>query len=179
MAAKPSPAKDIIVMGRVIGPHGIKGWLNVKVFTETPDSLLDYSTWWLKTPAGWQECKVAEAEWRNTGLVARFEGHGDRTAVETLKGFEVGVPRTALPPLEEGEYYWADLIGLQVINTRSEPLGTIAGLTQTGANDVLVVHDKKDASSENVERLIPYIESVVVSVDLANRRLVVDWDLDY
>lgn len=168
-------------MGRIIAPHGIKGWIKIKVFTETPESLLDYPTWWLNARAGWQEYKVAEAEWRTAGLVARLDGHDDRSATEALKGVEVGVPRSALPPALEGEYYWSDLIGLKVVNKQDEPLGVIEGLVETGANDVLIVRaeDGFSPANDKVERLIPYIDPVIVSVDLSGRRMVVDWGVDW
>jgi 16S rRNA processing protein RimM len=188
VAAKPSSlAENIVVMGQIIAPHGIKGWVKLKVFTETPDSLLDYPIWWLNTRAGWLEYEVAEAESRESGLVARIEGFDDRTAAEALKGLQVGIPRAELPKPGRGEHYWTDLIGLEVVNKQDERLGVIEQLIQTAANDVLVVREEDfggaaapaNVPPKRVERLIPYIESVIVSVDLANRRIVVDWDLDY
>lgn len=170
-------------MGRVIGPHGIKGWVKIKTFTQAPDGLMDFPAWWLNTRDGWQEFKIAEVEWRNTGLVGRFDGYDDRSAAEAINGLEVGVPRETLPEPEAGEFYWADLIGLEVVNTKDQPLGVVNRLIETGANDVLVVRDgslhRESAVGEKTERLIPYIESVIVSVDLTQRRMVVEWDPDY
>ena len=178
MAVKPLPfdAKrpdNIVVMGQIIGPFGIKGWVKIKTFTEAPDGLLDYPVWHLHTGQGWQEFAVNEAEYRNTGLVARLAGFDDRTASETLKGIEIGVPREALPEAKAGEHYWADLIGLDVVNQQNELLGRVKELLQTGANDVVLVE------GGGKERLIPYIESVIVGVDMERRRMVVDWGLDY
>jgi 16S rRNA processing protein RimM len=176
-------------MGRIFAPHGIKGWVKLKVFTETPSSLLDYPVWWLSTSTGWQKHKVAEAKWHDSGLAARLEGFNDRTAAEALKGAEVGIPRAEFPEPEEGEYYWADLVGLEVVNKQNELLGVVESLIETGANDVLVVRgdapgdnatpSATSAPPRNVERLIPYLDTVVVSVDLLNRRIIVDWGLDY
>ena len=160
-------------MGQIIGPFGIKGWVKIKTFTEAPDGLLDYQDWHLNTRDGWRDYRVEEAEWRNTGLVARLVGFDDRTGAESLKGMEIGIPRGALPEADAGEYYWADLIGLDVVNKQDELLGTVKELFATGANDVVVVQGGEK------ERLIPYIESVIVSVDLERRRMVVDWGLDY
>lgn len=160
-------------MAQIIGPFGIKGWVKLKTFTEAPDGLLDYPVWWLNGCQGWREYAVAEAEWHSTGLVARLDGYEDRTAVEALKGVEVGIPRHAFPETGVDEYYWADLIGLTVVNRQNEGLGTIEELLETGANDVLVVRDG------DKERLIPYINAVIVSVDLLDRRMVVDWAADY
>ncbi len=162
-------------MGRVIAPHGIKGWVKLKVFTDSPDSLLDFPRWWIRAKAGWQEREVAEAELRSVGLVARFLDDEDRNAAEDLKGLDIGVPRDTLPVPDEGEYYWADLIGLAVLTAADELLGAVEGLIETGANDVLVVR----AQDSGVERLIPYIEPVIISVDLTGKRIVVDWQPDY
>jgi len=160
-------------MAQIIGPFGIKGWVKLKTYTEAPDGLLDYPVWWLNGRQGWRECAVAEAEWHSTGLVARLAGYEDRTAAEALKGVEVGVPRHAFPEAGANEYYWADLVGLSVVNRQNEVLGNIEELLETGANDVLVVRDG------DKERLIPYIDAVILSVDLTGRRMVVDWDLNY
>jgi len=170
-------------MGQIIAPHGIKGWVKLKVFTETPDSLLDYPIWWLNTRTGWQEFKVAEAEWRDAGVAAHFENCNDRNTAETLKGLQVGIPRPDFPEPEQGEYYWTDLIGLAVVNKQDQSLGVVDNLMETGANDVLVVVEKDvgelPETAKRTERLIPYIAPVIVSVDLLKRRIIVDWDLDY
>jgi 16S rRNA processing protein RimM len=159
-------------MGRIVAPFGVKGWVKLKVFTETPDSLLDYPAWWLATANGWQNYEVAEAEFHAKGLVVRLEGVSDRTGAEGLSGMDVGVPREAFPEPDADEFYWTDLIGLDVVNRQDEALGKIEGLLETGANDVLVVRGDR-------ERLIPYVASTIVAVDLQSRRVVVDWDSDY
>jgi 16S rRNA processing protein RimM len=159
-------------MGRIVAPFGVKGWVKLKVFTETPDGLLSYPVWWLATANGWQKYEVAEAEFHAKGLVVRLEGVVDRTGAEVLSGIDVGVPREAFPEPEADQFYWADLIGLDVVNRQDEALGKIEELLETGANDVLVVRGDR-------ERLIPYIASTIVAVDLQSRRVVVDWDLDY
>jgi 16S rRNA processing protein RimM len=159
-------------MGRIIAPFGIKGWVKLKVFTETAESLLDYPTWWLASENGWQKHEVAEAEFHAKGLVVRLQGFSDRTQADALTGVDVGVPRDALPESKPDEFYWVDLVGLDVVNKQGEQLGKIEGLVETGANDVLVVRGER-------ERLIPYIASTIMAVDLQSRRVVVDWGLDY
>jgi len=171
--SSPAPEPDnIAVMGRIVAPFGVKGWVKLKVFTETPDSLLNYPAWWLAVANGWQKYAVAEAEFHSKGLVVRLEGVSDRTGAEALSGTDVGVPRKAFPEPEADEFYWADLIGLEVVNRQEESLGKIEELLETGANDVLVVRGDR-------ERLIPYVASIILAVDLHDRRVVVDWDLDY
>jgi 16S rRNA processing protein RimM len=105
-------------------------------------------------------------------LVARLEGHDDRDAAAALRGKSVAVPRAALPQTQSGEYYWADLIGLAVVNGNAQALGRITGLLQTGANDVLVVAGER-------ERLIPFIAEVIRDVDLDAGVMRVEWGADY
>jgi 16S rRNA processing protein RimM len=159
-------------MGWIVAPFGVKGWVKLKVFTEAPDGLLNYPAWWLGTANGWQKYEVTEAEFHAKGLVVRLEGVFDRTGAEALSGMNVGVPREAFPEPEADEFYWSDLIGLDVVNRQDEPLGKIEGLLETGANDVLVVQGER-------ERLIPYVASTIVAVDLQSRRVIVDWHSDY
>jgi 16S rRNA processing protein RimM len=115
-------------MGRIVAPFGVKGWVKLKVFTETPDGLLSYPVWWLATTNGWQKYEVAEAEFHAKGLVVRLEGVVDRTGAEALSGIDVGVPREAFPEPEADQFYWADLIGLDVVNRQDEALGKIEEL---------------------------------------------------
>lgn len=168
-------------MGQIIAPHGVKGWLKIKVFTDSFDSLLQFSTWWIRgrNQTDWSKLKVADAKVREYGVVALFDKIDDRTEAEKLKGFEIGISRSDFPGVEEGEYYWVDLIGLNVVNTQNEGLGIVTSLIETGANDVLVVESKPADSPEKIERLIPYIDSVILSVNLQEQTIVADWGLDY
>lgn len=164
-------------MGRVIAAFGIKGWVKVKAFTETPDGLADYPVWWLENLAGkpgWTPIRVEDTVLHDKGFSALLEGCVDRTAAERLHGVNVGLPRAELPVLE-GEIYWIDLIGMAVVNPKGEHLGRIESLMETGANDVLVV--KPDG--EVPARLIPFIPQVVHDVDRDGRKVTVDWELDY
>ena len=165
----------MVVMGCIIAPHGIQGWVKIKTFTQQPDALVDYPTWWLADPAGWREASPAETRLTANGLIARLEGVTDRSAAEALKGREIGVPREALPEPGDQEYYWSDLIGLEVRNLQGHALGKVDHLLETGANDVLVVKD----GLERQERLIPFIAPVIVKVDMAAGYVEVDWGLDY
>ena len=103
-----------------------------------------------------------------------MEGVSDRTAAEQMRGVFVGAPRSALPATRKDEYYWADLIGLEVVNQHEQSLGKVLGLIETPANDVLRVGD-----GENTERLLPFVAAVVVDVDLSARRVRVDWEADW
>lgn len=159
-------------MGRIAAPFGVRGWVKIQPFTEEIDGLLDFPVWHLGRGADWREVKVLEADVHSKSLVARLQGCDDRDAAAALKGLEVAVPRDELPETGEDEYYWADLIGLEVVNTQGENLGKVADLLETGANDVLVVEGER-------ERLIPFIAQVILEVDLKAGRISVDWGADY
>lgn len=164
----------MVIMGRVAAAHGIQGWIKVQPFTEYLDSLLDYRTWWIGPEHGpWREVEVKQCEVHNKTLAAQLPDCPDRNAAEKLKGLLVAVTRSSLPKRDEGTYYWSDLIGLAVINEAGVPLGTVANLLETGANDVLCVQGGSG------EILIPFVASAIKQVDLKNRVIHVDWSLDY
>ena len=108
-------------------------------------------------------------------LVAQLEGVDDRDAAAALRGSDVAVLRAELPEAEEGEFYWADLVGLNVVNSEQHDFGRVSRIMQTGANDVLVV----TAEAGGSETLIPFIADVIRQVDLKSGRIVVDWGEDY
>jgi 16S rRNA processing protein RimM len=162
----------MVVMARVAGPIGVKGWVKLQVFTERVDGLLDYPVWWIGQDGGWEPVEVEQGAAHGAALVARLKGIDDREQAAVLRGREVAVPRAELPRNEEGEYYWTDLEGLRVGNLQGEALGVVTGLLETGASQVLVVQSER-------ERLIPFVSAVVKSVDLARGELVVDWGADF
>jgi len=159
-------------MGRIAAPFGVLGWVKVQPFSEEIDGLLDFPVWHLGRGAEWREVNVSEAHVQGKTLVARLPGCNDRDAAAALKGLEVAVPREALPQAAENEYYWSDLIGMEVMNTQGVALGKVSDVLGTGANDVLVVEGER-------ERLIPFVKQVVLEVDQSARRLSVDWGVDY
>lgn len=162
-------------MGRIVAPYGVLGWLKVLPDTETIDSLFDYDTWWLGKDNNWRELEVETAKVHNDVLVVKLKGIDDRDAAFAYKGKQIAVPRAALPEPEENAYYWSDLIGLHVKNKQDIDFGVITEVFETGANDVLVV--KKDEKSP--ERLLPFIASVVLEVDLKAKTMLVDWDAEF
>ncbi len=159
-------------MGRISAPFGVKGWVKVQPNTAATGNLLAYQTWWVGREGDWREIAVAEARVQGRALAARLEGYDDRDAAAALRGTLVAVPRAALPRTQSGEYYWADLIGLAVVNASAQGLGRITGVLETGANDVLVVAGER-------ERLIPFIAEVIRDVDLAAGVMRVEWGVDY
>ncbi len=158
-------------MGRISGPHGVKGWVKVAAFT--PGALAEHRRWWVGRPGEWTEVEVAETQVRGPRLTARLAGCGDRDAAGRLRGCEIAVPRAALPAAGPGEYYWADLIGLEVVNGEGASLGRVTSVFATGANDVLRVGEGRR------ERLLPFVATVIRAVDLPARRIEVDWGLDW
>jgi 16S rRNA processing protein RimM len=159
-------------MGRISAPFGVKGWVRVQPFTAAAKNLLGYPRWWVERGAEWREYEVAEARAQLDAVVARLAGCEDRDAAAGFRGAEIAVPRSQLPETRPGEHYWADLMGLSVVNGESQALGTIVGILQTGANDVLVVQGGR-------ERLIPFIADVIREVDRAANVVRVDWSAEY
>jgi len=164
-------ARDVeVVAGRISGVYGIKGWVKVFSYTQPRENILTYSPWILRRGTGCQMLQVSEGRRQGAGVVAHLEGYHDRDAARSLTGAEIVINRSQLAATGEGEYYWVDLIGLQVLTLDGKLLGTVDHLLATGANDVLVVQGEQ-------ERLIPFIQGdVVTDVDLEQGLIRVDWD---
>lgn len=160
------------MLGRIVGVFGIKGWVKLKSYTRPPEAVFGYSPWGLGLETGWQRKAVLDAQAKGNGLIAKLEGIDDRDMAGTLVGSDIAVARTELPQAEQGAVYWADLVGCTVINHVGVDFGKITSLMETGANDVMVVNNGR-------ERLIPYIEEVIESVDLDTRSIRVRWDEDF
>jgi 16S rRNA processing protein RimM len=160
-------------MGRIGAPHGVKGWVRVAPYTESPNALERYPQWWIGRSESWRQVDVAEAAMHGTGFFARLAGCDDRSAAGKIRGYAIAVPRAALPEPEPDEYYCADLVGLDVVNVDGVALGCVASVVSNGAHDLLRV-----ASGER-ERLLPFVAEVIRAVDLARRRIEVDWGVDW
>ena len=165
----------MVVMGRIIAPYGVQGWLKVRPFTGSPKALLAYGGWWLGAEGGaWRKLKVLAARSHGDLVLAQLEGLTRREDAAAWCGAPVGVPRAALPALAKGEVYLADVLGLEVVNREGTVLGHVTGLGETGAHPVLQVRLGKGP-----ERLIPLVAAHVDAVDLAAGRIAVDWQPDY
>lgn len=152
-------------MGRVAGSYGVRGWIKVVPGGGVIDALPEVKEWWL----GERAFRVSEARVHGATVVAKLEGLETREQALALKGATVSVERSALPEAEEGRYYLADLVGLEVMNEQGERLGTVREWISNGAQDVMEVDG----------RLIPWVAAIVKEVDLDARRIVVDWQLDW
>ena len=171
----------MIIMGHVVNAFGVQGWIRVFPYTDKIDGLLEYKTWWLgQSDNHWNEMQVVTGRANGNVLDVKLKECDDRDQALRLKGIQIAIPRSTLPDLpENGEqgYYWSDLIGTEVVNLNNEKLGTVSGLFETGANDVLKV---KTSSGHAQELLIPFIENIFIKkVDLKCSRIIVDWGLDY
>jgi 16S rRNA processing protein RimM len=169
--------KDLVVMGRIVAPYGVFGWLKIIPDTEIFDTLLDYKTWWIGKDSEWRELKLVSAKVHNDVLLVKLQGIEERDGAFACKGKLVAVPRASLPKLSNEEYYWSDLLGLDVKNQQDVDFGKITDVLETGANDVIVVSGQ-DATGKR-ERLIPFTAQTILEVSLVKQSMLVDWDEDF
>lgn len=172
-------AEDVVVLGRFNSPFGIQGWIKVYSYTDPMENIQSYRPWLVKRNGEWQPIKLSKTKKQGKGLIAKLDSVDTPEAARLLCETEIAVPKSALPKLEVGDYYWSQLQNLKVFTESGELLGRVDHLLETGANDVLVV--KGDADSVDREtRLIPYVPDVVVkSVDLDSGSIRVDWAPDF
>lgn len=166
--------QELLHVGKISGVFGIKGWVKVFSFTGYREDILQYSPWQLKKNGITRHIEIVTGQLQNQLVVAQLKGIDDRNAAEALIGWEIFIKKSQLPPVKENEYYWSDLIGLEVENVEGVILGVIDSLLETGANDVIVVQ------GEERQHAIPFIQpQVVLEIDLAARKMRVDWDADF
>ncbi len=175
---QPVDADELVVVGRISGLFGVTGWMKIYSYTRSREDILRYDPWYLQGRAGWERLGLERGHRQGKGVVAKLEGVDDREQAAERLGAQIAVHRSQLPALAEDEYYWADLVGLEVVTTDGAVLGRVSGLMETGANDVLVVDDTTHGKRR--QRLIPFIQpDTVRQVDLAGNRIVVDWDPEF
>ena len=167
-AATPGADGRWVTLGHVSGLHGVRGWVKVFSHTRPPEAIFSYQPWRLGPER--REVRLADCHRQGKILLAQIEGVDDRDEAAALVDLEISVAREALPAPEKGEYYWADLEGLEVRNQEGIVLGRVDHLIETGAHDVLVIEGER-------ERLVPFVQGrFVKQVDLAGGVIVVDWD---
>jgi len=168
-----SEENTYVVVGKIGSTYGIHGWLKITSFTQSMENILQYDSWYLKTNDDWKLTKVECGKKHGKGLIVKLIGPDTPEQARLLTGKEIAIKRSQLPKTAKNEYYWTDLIGLDVFNLANEKLGTISYLIETGANDVCVIKDKN-----NREHGIPWLtDSVIKQVSLADKKIIVDWEL--
>ena len=166
-------ADRIVVVGRIGSAYGIKGWTHVHSFTVPITNLLEFDQLYgRRDDKPWEQLESVEFRRHREELIARFDDCGDRTDAEALRNIELGVHRNALPPIHDDEFYWIDLIGLDVVNTDEITLGKISNVLETGASAILEVKGEKG------EYLIPLVKPVLDSVSIS-AYVKVRWDVDW
>ncbi|MES3001101.1 MAG: ribosome maturation factor RimM [Pseudomonadota bacterium] len=175
---------DAIEVGRIADAWGIKGWFKVLPHSASPEALFSSKRWYLlpterglKTFSGAVLLRVREAKEHSDTVVASAHDVDDRTAAEALRGARIFVPRSSFPTASTDEYYWVDLIGLEVVNREGVAMGTVRELLSTGPQTVLVLEYEQDGKPQ--ERMIPFVSAFVDNVDLPGKRITVDWQADY
>lgn len=175
---------DAVEVGRIADAWGIKGWFKVLPHSASPEALFSSRRWYLLPPergpkafSGPVLLRVREAKEHSDSVVASAQEIDDRTAAEALKGARVLVARSSFPTPQEDEYYWVDLLGLQVVNREGLALGTVKELLSTGPQTVLVIGYEADGQPS--ERMIPFVSAYVDTVDIPGKRIIVDWQPDY
>ncbi len=185
---------DALEVGRILDAWGLKGWFRVQPYSQPPEALLGARRWFLKpserAPSQASTLpsvlEISEVREHGDGLVASSPAAHDRTSAEALRGARIFVARSSFPATAADEYYWADLIGLEVVNREAVTLGHVVGLIETGPQSVLRVQAEAETEAEAgvgtgaaAETLIPFVAAYVDSVDLSGRRIVVDWGPDF
>jgi 16S rRNA processing protein RimM len=187
---------DAVEVGRVLDAYGVKGWIKVQAYSSDGDAVFTAKRWFLRAssdskapprPAGVvaaripASIKVLAVREHGEGIVAQVEGYVDRNGAESLRGAAIFISRSEFPQSSPDEYYWVDLIGLDVINRQGESLGKVLGLLDTGPHSVLRIAPPGlvEPLKPDQERLVPFVGAFVDQVDLAAKQIRVDWGLDY
>ncbi len=170
---------DLVLVAHVSGAYGLAGWIRLRPYSAEASALLHAKTWWIDKPE-LHDVSVMEARTQGEDIVARLMGVEGRDAAESLRGATVQIRRSHFPPLADNEFYWVDLIGQQVENLQGTVLGVVVGLMDNGAHPILRVADRDTGDQKNPEEiLIPFVDRFVSKIDLATKKITVDWDRGY
>lgn len=171
---------DRVLLGHITGIYGLKGWVKVHSDTNPRDNIVTYKSWWLEQGGNWQEFRVLHGRPQGKTIVAQLHGVDTPETAGTLIGANIAISRAAMPEPVEGEYYWADLIGMQVRTAEGVAVGPVSRLFETGANDVLVVTDEREEVEGSREVLVPWlVPDVITDVNMQDRVITIDWDPDF
>ncbi|WP_296001935.1 ribosome maturation factor RimM [Rugamonas sp.] len=173
---------DLTQVGFVFGAYGVAGWVRVRPFSEDADALLSVKTWWIDKPA-LHDVGVMRVKLHGGDVCAQLPGVTDRDMAEALKGAAVFVPRSQFPALSADEFYWSELIGLEVENLQGEHLGQVTDMMSNGPQSILRIKPAVAADAlpdvAAQERLIPFVDQFIIKVDKDAKKITVDWGLDY
>lgn len=173
-----------MVVGKITAVFGIKGWVKVHSYTESPEDFFTFTHWYIQVAKrvsgiNWQLIEFDNWRHHGKGLIAHIKNCDDRDIAQGYCQKEIAVDKTQLPELSEDDFYWSELVNMQVVTQANEILGVVKQMFETGANDVMIVSPSKE-SIDNTERLIPWvIDEVVLQVSRENRTIQVDWQPDY
>lgn len=167
-----------MLVGYISGAYGLNGWVRIRPYSNDADALLHARTWWLDKPE-LHDVEVMQSKMHTDDVVAQLMGVADRNAAEALKGTTVQIARSHFPALSDDEFYWVDLIGLEVENLQGERLGLVRDLMDNGAHPILRVAPEAIGPGTSQEMLIPFVDQFVKTVDRTAKKITVDWGLDY
>jgi len=187
MSAGDVASEPLVTLGRIAGVYGIKGWVKIISSTRPIDAILDYDEWYVGFPGAAKVATAFQGKTHGAGLVAQIHNAkggviADRDEAARMVGAEIAVPRSAMPPPEGDEVYWFDLVGMVVRSTEGVELGAVTGLTNNGAQDILVVRDPvaMDEDGKPLQRLIPFVRGPIIeSVNLETKQIVTHWQADW
>lgn len=172
-SAAPPFDEPRVVIGKIGATYGLKGWLKVHSFTDPMANILNYAHWWLHTESGeWQQCALINGKPHGKALIAHLEGFDAPEVSRLLTNATIAIPRSHLPPIPDGEFYWFDLLGLEVRTSEGHILGKVQDFITATGNDILVVRNENKE-----EYLIPFVmKEVIKEVNLDEQTLIIDWD---
>ncbi|MDD2810408.1 ribosome maturation factor RimM [Rhodoferax sp.] len=175
---------DAVEVGRILDAWGIKGWFKVLPYSATPEALFSCKLWYLlptekgvPTFTGCGSLQIIESKYHSDTIVACAQSVIDRAVADSLRGARIFIPKSSFPAVSPDEYYWVDLIGLEVTNREGQSLGHVTELLSTGPQTVLVIEDS--APDKPTQRMIPFVAHYIDEVSVSQRRIRVDWQLDY
>ncbi|WP_025819594.1 ribosome maturation factor RimM [Shewanella marina] len=169
-----------VILGKLGSTYGVKGWLKITAYTDSVEGIFDYSPWLIKEQGQWREVKVLQWRFQGKAIVAHLEGVNDMDRAQMLTNCEIAIPQQLMNELPEDEFYWRDLIGCNVVNTKGYNMGIVDQIVETGSNDVLLVKANAKDAFGKAERMIPFVtEQFVLEVNLQGKQILVDWDPDF
>jgi 16S rRNA processing protein RimM len=171
-SAEPDAPDRWVVLGKIGSAFGVQGWVRITSYTDPPDNILDYETWYLRRAGQWQATEIEDGRMTAKGVQAKLAGIDTPEDARLQVGIEIAVPRSELPPTAPGEYYWSDLEGLEAVTREGEMLGRVDHFRTTPGGALVVIRGDR-------EHWIPFVKDRIVKVDIDAKRIVLDWGVDW